>query len=113
MPNTPHASCNASSFSMSDELRVVEVMEDNIVAIRFLYGLVLTGFGRFKGNAVFLSTMWGLVAGLVWTLCNTLISQMLRKFGPYTSAFIRSTASSRRSSGVVSEIRIYPSPCGP
>ena len=63
---------------MSDELRVVEVMEDNIVAIRFLYGLVLTGFGRFKGNAVFLSIMWGLVASLladlVRTLCNTLIS---------------------------------------
>ena len=82
MPNTPHASCKASSFSMSDELRVDEVMEDNIVAIRFLYGLVLTGLvlqgfvflrarGAFEHNA---GLVVGLVAGLVWTLCNTLIS---------------------------------------
>lgn len=81
MPNTPHASCNASSFSVLDEVEVKEVMEDSIVSIRFFYSLVLTGFGRFKGNAVFLSIMWGFVASLLADLVAGLVRTLaIRSF---------------------------------
>lgn len=78
---------------MSDELRVDEVMEDNIVAIRFFYSLVLTGFGltgfgRFKSNAVFLSIMWSLVASLLADLVVGLVRTLaIRSFRKRCGSF--------------------------